>query len=97
MVEMCGTVILLINFLETKRQANEPITFHLVTLDAYWILIGGCFSASSSSTSLLSLLFLLVRFPCKIGVQLFTDAFCHEIHRPYFLVDSVNRIIFMLC
>ena len=40
------------------------------------------------------MLFLLVRPPYKIGVQLFTDAFGHEIHRPYFLVDSVNRAIF---
>ena len=46
---------------------------------------------------LLSILFLLVRPPCKIGVQLFKDAFGHEIHRPYFLVDSVNRAIFKFC
>ena len=39
----------------------------------------------------------VVRPPCKIGVQLFTDAFGHEIHRPYFLVDSVNRAIFKFC
>ena len=25
------------------------------------------------------------------------DAFGHEIHRPYFLVDSVNRAIFKFC
>ena len=35
--------------------------------------------------------------PAKIGVQLFTDAFGHEIHRPYFQVDSVNRAIFEFC
>ena len=40
------------------------------------------------------MLFLLVRPPCKIGVQLFTDTFGHEMHRPYFQVDSVNRAIF---
>ena len=34
------------------------------------------------------------KVPCKIGVQLFTDAFGHELHRPYFQVDSVNRAIF---
>ena len=39
----------------------------------------------------------LVRPPCKIGVQLFTDAFGHEIHRPYLQVDSVNRAIFKFC
>ena len=43
------------------------------------------------------LLFLLVRPPCKIGAQLFTDAFGREIHRPYFQVDSVNRAIFKFC
>ena len=43
------------------------------------------------------MLFLLVRPPCKIGAQLFTDAFGHEIHRPYFQVDSVNRAIFKVC
>ena len=35
--------------------------------------------------------------PCKIGAQLFTDAFGHEIHRPHFPVDSVNRAIFKFC
>ena len=35
--------------------------------------------------------------PCNIGVKLFTDAFGHEIHRPYFQVDSVNRAIFKFC
>ena len=43
------------------------------------------------------MLFLLVRSPCKIGVQLFTDAFGNEIHRPYFQVDSVNREFFKFC
>ena len=35
--------------------------------------------------------------PCKIGVQLFTDTFGHEIHRPYFQVGSVNMAIFRFC
>ena len=43
------------------------------------------------------MLFLLVMSPCKIGVQLFTDAFGHVIRRPHFLVDSVNRAIFKFC
>ena len=46
---------------------------------------------------LLSMLFLLVRPPCKIGAQLLTDAFGHEIHRSYFQVDSVTRAIFKFC
>ena len=39
----------------------------------------------------------LARSLCKIGVQLFTDAFGHEIHRPYFQVDSVNRAFVKFC
>ena len=45
----------------------------------------------------ISMQFLLVSSPWKIGVQLFTDAFGHEIHRPYFQVDSKNRAIFKFC
>ena len=51
MVEMCVTVILLITFVEIKRHGPMcraqswplPITFHLVPLDSYWIVIGSCF------------------------------------------------------
>ena len=37
------------------------------------------------------------KVPFEIGVQLFTDAFGHETHRPYFLDDSVNTAFFKFC
>ena len=67
-----------------------PITFHLVALDSYLKSIGIYFQVSSSSISLKSLQFLFESFSCKIRIQLFTDAFCHEMHWLYFLVDSAQ-------
>ena len=55
------------------------VIFLLVALDYYLILIGSCFWVSRSSICLLFLLFLFERFSCQIYIQLFTDAFCHEI------------------